>query len=572
MKLRDFWKSETATYFNVVTGIFVFVLIIVILYNSLHSLETRQSLERYMENLRDVIFLSTYDSLKKGNMKVFTNHLQEVGTFDDVHEFSLIDTKGMIRYSSNESLVGKMERGIIGLQQQKIISRDGRTTYFFPVETTNYCSRCHADWKVGSINSYYLLSLSREAIDDLKSSTIYYHGIMTVSGLAFVLVLFSLAVYYERRKSEEHNLVSASVQNFMDSVDDPFLSVDANGICTFCNRSGLELFGFASEEMIVGRNVHEAIQHTAEDGSPVDDSDYILTRMLDSGRSIKIDEVLLWRADGTYFIGECRLHPIIRRGNISGATISLFDVTQKKAEDLRTINLSQMASLGELAAGVAHEINNPISGVINYTQLYKNRYGGDTEGDELLGRIIKEGKRISSIVYSLLNYAHQGSDKTEPVDMVGIVSETLNLFKVRLEAEGIDLDVSIDEQIPRVNGNFQNLEQVLMNLISNARYALNKKYPENHHVDKILRIVLERVSGADGSLVRLTVYDRGIGIPADMINKVMNPFVTTKPAGEGTGLGLHVCFNIIQQHNGRIDIESDQGDFTRVTVTLPGLD
>ena len=564
-----FWQTKTSTYFILVAFTVVFGTLVFILLDSQQSSQTRASLTEYMENLRDMVFMSTYDSLKKGNMKLFKSHLEEIGTFKDVEEFSLLDTKGVIRYSSSPGLVSSADALVVGLQYQQEIFHDGFITYYFPVQTTSYCSRCHAGWEVGSVNSYYKLTLSHRAIDKVQTSTDYYHGFMALSGLVFVGFLFLLAVIYERKKYEEQRLLSASVRNFMDSVDDPFVSVDINGKCNFCNRAGLNLFGYENEAEIVRRNIHAIIQHTREDGKPVPHEEQLLSRMRQAGKSMVIDEVLLWRADGTYFTAECRLHPIFRKAEIAGATITFLDITKKKADELRTINLSHLASIGELAAGVAHEINNPISGVINYAQLYKNKYGKDAAGNELLDRIIKEGNRIASIVYSLLNYAHQGSDKYKPVNMARVVDEAMNLFRARLDMEGILLDVAVDESLPEIMGNFQNLEQVLMNLISNSRYALNKKYPENHHVDKILRIVLERADEGNWPHIRLTVFDHGTGIPEGMISKVMKPFFTTKPAGEGTGLGLHVCFNIIKQHNGHLEIESEPGEYTRVTISLP---
>jgi len=564
-----FWQTKTSTYFILVAFTVVFGMLVFILLDSQQSSQTRDSLTEYMENLRDMIFMSTYDSLKKGNMKLFKGHLEEIGTFRDVDEFSLLDTKGVVRYSSNPKLVSSADALAVDLKYQQEISRDGLITYYFPVQTTSYCSRCHAGWEVGSVNSYYRLTLSNLAIDRVQASTDYYHGFMALSGMVFIGFLFLLSVIYERKKYEEQRLLSASVRNFMDSVDDPFVSIDISGKCSFCNHAGLNLFGFESENDLLRRNIHSIIQHTREDGKPVPPEEQLLSRMRQAGKSIVLDEVLLWRADGTYFTAECRLHPIFRKAEIAGATITFLDITKKKADELRTINLSHLASIGELAAGVAHEINNPISGVINYTQLYKNRYGQDADGNELLDRIIKEGKRIASIVYSLLNYAHQASDKYKPVVMADVVEETMNLFRARLDMEGILLDVAVEEDLPDIQGNFQNLEQVLMNLISNSRYALNKKFPENNHVDKILRVILERSDEGIGPHLRLTVFDHGPGIPAEMVSKVMKPFFTTKPAGEGTGLGLHVCFNIIKQHNGSIDIESEYGEYTRVTVSLP---
>lgn len=564
-----FWQTRTSQYFLTVTVAFAFCLLLFMLIDSIQSQQTSRSLGRYMENLRDMVFMSTYDSLKKGNMKLFKSHMEELGTFEDVQDFSLLDTKGVVHYSSDLARITKVDPGVIGLTNQLELPDNGFTTYYFPVTTTSYCTRCHADWEVGSINSYYKLILSRAALDEVEAATNRHRSFMGVGGLFFVAFLLLIALSYERRKREEQALLSDSVRNFMDSVDEPFLSIDSGGFCTFCNQAGLRKLDYDHADELLGRNTFELIQLLSEDGSPLQGDDGLAKKIMESSTPTVINEVLFWRSDGSHFVGECRVNPLVRRGTFAGATIIFHDATKRKAEELRTLHLSHLASLGELAAGVAHEINNPISGVINYAQLYKNRYGDNKEGQELLDRIVKEGNRIASIVNTLLNYAHQDSVKVSSVNLVDVVNDTLQLFLARLEHEGIALDINVGEGIQPIRGNFQNLEQVLMNLVSNSRYALNKKFPGTEHVDKILCIVLEKMDDEEWPHIRLTVFDHGIGIPAELVKKVMNPFITTKPAGDGTGLGLHICFSIVTQHNGRIHIDSEPGEFTRVTIDLP---
>jgi signal transduction histidine kinase len=122
--------------------------------------------------------------------------------------------------------------------------------------------------------------------------------------------------------------------------------------------------------------------------------------------------------------------------------------------------------------------------------------------------------------------------------------------------------------LPEIVANPQQVMQVFLNIISNARYALNEKYPDPHE-DKVLEILAERIEGDGGPCVRMTFRDRGTGIPADLMDKVITPFFTTKPGAKGTGLGLSICAGIVSDHGGKLALESVEGEFTKVTVDLP---
>jgi len=565
-----FWKHSTLNYFFMIAGAVLFVAIMVFMANSIKSSQVKASLTSYMDNLRDMVFMSTYDSLKKGNMKLFKSHLAEIGTFDDVQEFSLLDTEGVIHYSSDQALVKQVDPEVIGLSYQKDLQHEEFTTYYFPVETISYCSRCHPTWEIGSINSYYKLALSRKALDAVEQSDTVFNAFTMVGGVLLLSFFYLLLSVYERKKQEEQLLMSDSVRTFMESTAEPFITVDRKGNCTFCNKAGLVQLGYQDIDDLLGRNLHETIHHSHADGTVYPREECLATEeVLRVGNSMFLDETTLWRADDTNFVAEYRSHPIIKDGDIFGATVLFHDITEKKAKEAGALQLSHLASLGEMAAGVAHEINNPIGGVINYAQIFKNRYSPDEKGAELLDRIIKEGTRIASIVTSLLHYSYQGDSRVEMVSLLDVVAESMNLFQARLGREEIEIDLMVDSNVPAIRGNFQQLEQVVMNLVSNASYALNKKHPDGSNIKKKIQISIAEFPNDHWPHVRLQVRDEGTGIPEDLINKVMHPFITTKPAGDGTGLGLNVCYRIIKQHEGRIHVESKFGEFTEVTVDLP---
>lgn len=250
-------------------------------------------------------------------------------------------------------------------------------------------------------------------------------------------------------------------------------------------------------------------------------------------------------------------------------SVVLFrDITEKKFLHAETIRSGHLASLGELAAGVAHEINNPVTGIISLAEALTNKFeklGGDKAIPEM---IVSEGERISEIVKNLLSFARKKNDEKIPAPVYNILQLSLDLMGKQIFKDGIHLTVNLSDENPKILAHSQELQQVFINIISNARYALNKKYP-GHHKNKTLEILGE-IAGAEAAPVaRLTFLDRGIGIPKAFMNSIEDPFFSTKPHGEGTGLGLSISHGIIKNHGGRLLFESIEGDYTKVLIELP---
>ncbi len=244
-------------------------------------------------------------------------------------------------------------------------------------------------------------------------------------------------------------------------------------------------------------------------------------------------------------------------------------VEQRTAEALQSAHL---ASIGELAAGVAHEINNPINGVINYAQILADRMLKGSKEEDMARRILKEGNRVSEIVHSLLTFARQNKDKKLSVNVSDILSETLTLTMAQLRKDNIHLDINMPGDLPLVLANPQQLQQVFLNILNNARYALNQKYPNLHEYKKIEIRGDLNVAMHDTPHVQISFLDYGPGISSDNLNKVLNPFFTTKPAGIGTGLGLSISDGLIKNHGGSLKLESKEGEFTEVIIDLPVIE
>jgi signal transduction histidine kinase len=219
---------------------------------------------------------------------------------------------------------------------------------------------------------------------------------------------------------------------------------------------------------------------------------------------------------------------------------------------------------------VAHEINNPLTGIISNAEFLQEEIPADSEEQqEEIQEIVENGQRIKTIVQDLLNFSRQRDSKTYTIlDISSVITSSLNLTEHQIQLNRIKVVKEIGDKLPPVRGSFNQIEQVFINLLSNARYALNKKYPDSHE-DKTLLIRTDQVEGDGQRYVRVEFLDRGIGMPEENVDKIFNPFFTTKEQGQGTGLGLSISYNIIQEHKGSIHAESKEGEYTKVTVDLP---
>lgn len=255
-------------------------------------------------------------------------------------------------------------------------------------------------------------------------------------------------------------------------------------------------------------------------------------------------------------------------GDIAFALHGIEMEAEKKALRAEATLAGHLASLGELAAGVAHEINNPINGIINYAQILVDESEEQGEEAEIPSRIIKEGERIAAIVRNLLSFARDRKEEHSPAQVQDILSDSLALTKAQIRKDGIKLKVDVPADLPRIKARSQEIQQVVLNILSNARHALNQRFAESHD-DKVLEIRGELIEIEGRKHLRMTFYDRGTGIPAHILNRICEPFFSAKHRGEGTGLGLSISYGIVKEHGGRLWFDSVEGAYTKVMVDLP---
>ena len=243
--------------------------------------------------------------------------------------------------------------------------------------------------------------------------------------------------------------------------------------------------------------------------------------------------------------------------------------SEKEEMQRQLFQSSKLASIGELSAGVAHEINNPLNCIINFAQLLKDETGARSETERRsIDGIIEEGGRITRIVRDLLTFARRDSHEVARISIEETILTSASLFGHQLEKDGITVEIDAEEHLPAVRANGSRLRQVIVNMISNAHHALRM----SGRAEKLFRISARALEREGRQVVRIEFFDNGTGIRQENIDKIFDPFFTTRRDSGGTGLGLSLSFGIIRDYGGTITVESESGGYTRFTVELPAVE
>lgn len=363
----------------------------------------------------------------------------------------------------------------------------------------------------------------------------------------------------EKLKKSRHELLAAKAytDNIIRSMSNSLLVVNKNQTIRAANQATYDLLGYTREELL-GKPFSMIFAEGYYSGLGIDELiNKGFTRNVETTYLSKYGEKIRMLITASVIFSE--------EGKFEGIVCVAQDITMQT----ETLRAGHLASIGELAAGVAHEINNPINSIINFAQIMVDEVQrGETPAGDIPERIIKEGDRVANIVRSLLSFARENEKEKRPIDARHILDEVLALTETQITKDGINLTVDFPAGLKKILADFQQIEQVFLNIVNNARYALNQKHPKAHPRKNFVihgseEMVDERL------FLEVTFIDYGTGIPSSIIDKIYNPFFSTKPSGIGTGLGLAISHGIITDHGGKLSFESSYGDFTKVTILLP---
>lgn len=361
-----------------------------------------------------------------------------------------------------------------------------------------------------------------------------------------------------------------ALNRVLDGIRDIVIATDMEGSIVYANETATCLLGRQRDE-ILGQNV----SILGEDSSRGATQGEILRTTREFG--MWEGKIVNHDHDGREIVFESRTRLLCDDdGTPLGMVGMSTDITAKeqaerehRALEAQLRQAQKLESIGTLAGGVAHEINNPINGIMNYAQLIRDRTEGQDETvEEFAGEIIHETERVAALVRNLLSFARQEKQYPSPVRLCDVVNGTLSLVRTILRHDQIAIEVDVPPYLPRISCCSQQIQQVVMNLVVNARDALNEKFSgadENKKIS-ISATPFER----DGQQwVRTTIEDHGPGIPVEVRERIFDPFFTTKSRDKGTGLGLAISYGIVSDHQGTLTVESKPGEWTRFHIDLP---
>lgn len=244
------------------------------------------------------------------------------------------------------------------------------------------------------------------------------------------------------------------------------------------------------------------------------------------------------------------------------------DVTEKRAQTAHLQHQQKLEAIGTLAGGVAHEINNPINIIMNYAELIASDSEPESQVCKDALAIVRESQRIAAIVKNLLAFSRQENERHSPAQMTEIIASTLSLTGKLLAKDQIIVKTESTPDLPKLKCRSQQIMQVLMNLVTNARDAMNERFPRDSP-EKILCIKSELVQHDGRRWILVSVEDHGAGIPETVKGRIFDPFFTSKPKDKGTGLGLAISHGIVKEHHGRMWFESNRGEGSVFYFELP---
>lgn len=354
------------------------------------------------------------------------------------------------------------------------------------------------------------------------------------------------------RQSEE------KYRTILQQIEDAYFEVDLAGNLTFFNEalprileySPDELMGMNNRQYMDAENAKRAYQTfnaIYRTGIPDRGFDWQVTRKDGSKRIVEASVSLVRDSSG---------QPVGFRGIVR-------DVTDRRYTQLRLAESERLAALGQLIAGVAHELNNPLQSILGFSELLKQASGLTPPHHRYADFIHQESKRAKAVVSNLLTFARQYPPEQTPVDLNELLRKLLEIRSYSLRLANIEVEARL-RPLPQTQADAHRLQQAFLNVLLNAEQALAEVSGERR-----LFVSTELETTAEESRIRVTIRDTGPGIPGEHLSRVFEPFFTTKQPGEGTGLGLSITYAIVREHGGAIQLSSEPGQGTTAVVTLP---
>jgi len=365
---------------------------------------------------------------------------------------------------------------------------------------------------------------------------------------------FKKGMTQRRLLEQEVNTSEQKYRRLFDSASDAIFLIDLATLEVLeANTAAADLSGCESGKLI-GRSFANLCPKLHRPTTSLLENKKIVEELFEPTGEFQIvrgpsDEVL---CEGSVALMDYQKQPSLQ--------VNAREITGRKKMEQQLRQAEKLSALGQLVAGVAHELNNPLAVVMGYAQLLVRNRALEEKPRQDLAKILHESERAAKIVRNLLTFARPREPHMVTVDVNRLVAEALDTLDIQVQGANVRMARQLAEALPPTMADPSQVEQVLANLVTNAIQAL-----ENHPDQRVIEVITENREGR----IRIAVADNGPGIPFQLLDRIFDPFFTTKGPGKGTGLGLSICYSIMEEHKGKIWVESQLGKGSRFILELP---
>lgn len=397
----------------------------------------------------------------------------------------------------------------------------------------------------------------------------WYWALLSLLAIILMSVITSAVIRRNKRLKRQQERMEKHYKRLLDSVGDGIYGVDLNGNCTFVNKALTYITGWEENDLI-GKNQHQILHHTHADGSPHLATECPVFKTLIDSKPRYIHDDLFWSKDGKGISVEYSITAVKEVGNVTIGSVVVFrDVTERKLVEERNrehrielAHVARLSMMGEMASGIAHELNQPLTVINNYSRacirMLDSKQPMREQCSEVMEKISEQAERAGSVIKQIRHFVKKELPERKPVRLLDIISMVLELTRMEMEHKQIKLKLDLDTSIEWVLAQDIQIEQVILNLVKNAVEAME----ETVHKDLTIRT---RV--VSGNKVEIRISDSGCGVDKNIIDKLFDPFISTKE--QGMGLGLSISQGIVEAHDGYIIIEENIGGGASFSFNLP---
>ncbi len=364
---------------------------------------------------------------------------------------------------------------------------------------------------------------------------------------------FNMMMKYLKNSQEQLRFSERKYRRIFEGSKDTILLADCEGFILDINPSGVEMFGCRDKSRLIReKTLYDLF---------INPQDYTTFLGMMEERGFVRDYETKLRGEDSKEI-DVLITANYRReedGRICGYEAIIKDITEWKKLQQQLQQTERLASIGELAAGVAHEINNPLGIIMGYAGILMKELKPDDPMREDLEKIYRNAEVCKRIVEDLLKFSRKTETRPEPYNINQLINEVTDMILYRFDENNIEIEKDLDENIPEIHVDTEKMRQVIMNILINALQAIKSNG----------RVIIKTRFNREDRKLTISISDNGPGIPGEIMGKIFEPFFTTKQPGEGTGLGLSVSYGIVKEHNGDIRVESKKGSGTTFHIILP---